>query len=106
MTDREKLLKILDIYKMDSMGAILDCYFDVYYDDYTASQIHDFIKNLNMYLGRKVENLDRVKSIAYDRASYLKTYLSGDMWATEEATRENLQPQINNAQAIIDACKS
>ena len=105
MTDREKLLKLLDTCKMDSMSAILDCYFDVYYDDYTASQIHGFIKNLNMYLGYKVENLDRAKYIAYERASYLKTYLSGDMWTTEEAARENLQPQIDNAQAIIDVCK-
>ena len=106
MTDREKLLKLLDTYKMDSMKAILNCYFNTYYDDYTAEQVHGFIKDLSLQLEYKVKALDKAKYVAYERATYLKQYLSGDMWLTEEAAKKNIQPQIDNAQAIIDACKS
>jgi hypothetical protein len=28
------------------------------------------------------------------------------MWLTEEAAKANVQPQINNAQAILDACNN
>ena len=42
--------------------------------------------------------------VANERAVYLKSYLSGSMWPTEELVKEHLQPQIDNAQAIIDAC--
>lgn len=105
MTDREKLLHLLNTYKMDSMKAILNCYFSTYYNDYSAEQIHGFIKDLNIYLGYKVEELDKARFVAYERATYLKSYLSGNMWSTEEAAKENVQPQIDNAQSIIDACK-
>ena len=104
MTDREKLLNLIDTYKLDSMKAILYCYFDAYCDDYTAEQIHGFIKDLNIILEYKVKNLDKAKRVAHERATYLKQYLSGDMWLTEEAAKKNVQPQIDNAQAIIDAC--
>ena len=29
MTDKEKLLGLLDIYRMDSIEAIIDCFLDV-----------------------------------------------------------------------------
>ena len=105
MTDGEKLVSLIKEYKLDSMKAILNCYFNIYYEDYSAKQLNDFIKDLNMYLGYKVKELDEAKFVAHERATYLKKYLSGDMWLTEEAARANLQPQIDNAQAIIDACK-
>ena len=105
MTDREKLLHILNTYTMDSMKAILNCYFDMYYSDYSAGQIYGFIKDLNIHLGHKIEELDEARFVAYERATYLKCYLNGDMWSSEEAAKENIQPQIDNAQAIIDACK-
>ena len=56
-------------------------------------------------LNNKVYNLEMVKSISKERAFYLKTYLEGNMWKDEESARKNLQPQIDNAKAIIDACK-
>lgn len=103
MTDREKLLKLLDRYEMDSMLAILDCYFDVYYKDYTAGQISSIINSLNMYLHLKIDELDSARFVANERARYIKDYLEGKTWLTEEAAKANIQPQIDNAQAIIDA---
>ena len=105
MTDREKLLHILNTYKIDSIKAILNCYLEAYYNDISARQIGDLMNDLSRYLAYKVSDLEKVKFVANERARYLKSYLNGDMWLTEEAARENIQPQIDNAQAIIDACK-
>lgn len=105
MTDKEKLLHILKTYKVDSMKAILNCYLETYYHDISTRQISDLMNDLNRYLAYKVIDLETLRSVANERARYLKSYLNGDMWLTEEAARENVQPQIDNAQAIIDACK-
>lgn len=106
MTDRERLLKLFDIYKMDSIEAILNCFLDVYKDDISARRIHGLIRDLNNHLGYKIENLEQIKFIANERATYLKKYLDGSMWKDEESAKENLQPQIDNAQAIIDICNN
>lgn len=105
MTDRERLLKILDDYPNASIETALNLFFEDYGHTVSASRVNWMICNLNNVLENKIYNLESAKHIAYERASYLKTYLSGDMWATEEAARANLQPQIDNAQEIIDACK-
>ena len=105
MTDGEKLVNLIKGCKLDSMGEILNVYFLTYYKDYSAKQLHSFVKDLNNFLEWKVDELDKARFVAHERATYLKKYLSGDMWLTEEAARANLQPQIDNAQAIIDACK-
>ena len=104
MTDGERLVNLINGCKLDSMKEILNLYFVTYYKDYSARHIHELIKDLNMFLEWKVKELDEARFVAHERATYLKRYLSGDMWLTEEAAKENLQPQIDNAQAIIDAC--
>ena len=104
MTDREKLLNVLKTYQLDSMRAILNCYLEVYYKDISATKLYNLIHDLNCCLSHKIEELEATKFVARERATYLKSYLNGDMWLTEEAAKENIQPQIDNAQAIIDAC--
>ena len=105
MTDKEKLLKLLQSCKANSIEAILTYFFDAYGDDITAIRMYHLIDELQNYLGRKILNLERVRYVANERATYLKSYLSGDMWLTEEAAKANIQPQIDNAQAILDACR-
>ena len=107
MTDREKLLATLN--KNDhltSIEDILNWYLHVCYDDISAKQLSEMMRIVNDRLGMKVRELNRMRYIAKERATYLKSYLSGDMWLTEEAAKANIQPQIDNAQAIIDACKN
>jgi hypothetical protein len=106
MKDRERLLEILNNYRVDYLETILEIFFDEYGDSISARRISGMIDRLNYLLKKRAEQLENAQRIAYERANYIKTYLSGDMWATEEAARANLQPQIDNAQAIIDACKS
>ena len=105
MTDGERLINLINECKLYSMKEILNLYFVTYYKDYSARQLNEFATCLNMFLEWKIRELDEARFVAYERATYLKRYLSGDMWLTEEAAKENLQPQIDNAQAIIDACK-
>ena len=103
MSDKEKLLKILD-YCDENIEQILFEYLATYYKDFSALRIYNFISDLNEKLYHKIADLENIKSISKERAFYLKTYLSGEMWKDEESAKRNLQPQINNAQVIIDAC--
>ena len=106
MTDRDRLLKILNDYPNASIETALNLFFEDYGHTVSASRVNWMISNLNNCLDYKINKLEHVQYVACERANYIKTYLNGDMWATEEAARANLQPQIDNAQAIIDACKS
>ena len=104
MTDKEKLLGLLNGFQMDSIEAILNCFLNVYGDDLSVMTIHSMAKTLNNYLGNRVDELERLRFIANERAGYIKKYLEGKMWPDEETAKFYLQPQIDNAQAIIDAC--
>lgn len=105
MTDREVLLDILNgDDKLSSIEDILKRYLYVCYDDISALQLGEMLADVNNTLREKVRELNRMKLVANERARYLKMYLSGDMWLTEEAAKANIQPQIDNAQAILDAC--
>ena len=107
MTDREKLLAVLDKNDhLNSIEDILNWYLHICYDDISAKQLSEMMRIVNDRLGMKVRELNRMRYIAKERATYLKSYLSGDMWLTEEAAKANIQPQIDNAQAIIDACNN
>ena len=105
MTDREKLLDMLNEYQMDSFEAILNCFLMMYGDSISIRRIHRLTKTLNDYLGHRIDGLESARFVANERAGYIKKYLEGKMWPTEEVARQYLQPQIDNAQAIIDACK-
>lgn len=104
MTDREKLLTILDKYDMDYLETIINCYFMEYEDDFSASRINDLIKDLTFRLKHKISHLEEAHHTAREKAGYIKSYLDGSMWKDEESAKANLQPQIENAQAIIDVC--
>lgn len=105
MTDREKLLFMLDVYKhMDSIDGILNCFLELYGDGISIRTISHMSKELNSYLDYRIDNLECARFVANERAGYIKKYLEGKMWPTEELARQYLQPQIDNAQAIIDAC--
>ena len=107
MTDRERLLSFLNENdQVNSIEEILDYYLGVFYGDISALQLSKMMTVVSDILGQKVRSFTQMKFVAQERAFYLKTYLSGEMWLTEEAAKANVQPQINNAQAIIDACNN
>ena len=89
---------------IDTIDGLLIAYLNTYRKDFSTTRLFKLIEDLNSYLGYRIGCLETVKYIANERATYLKNYLSGDMWLTEEEVKENIQPQIDIAQAIIDAC--
>ena len=64
-TDRERLLKLFDRYKLDSIEAILNCFLDVYKDDISARRIYGLTKDLNNCLGHRIQKLDDLKIIEF-----------------------------------------
>ena len=105
MTDKERLLDMLNGNdRLNSIEDILYQYLHIYQNKISVLQLGEMMRITNDLLGMKARELNRVKFIAKERARYLHSYLSGNMWLTEEAARANIQPQIDNAQAIMDAC--
>ena len=105
MTDKEKLLEILKMINGESIEDIFKCYLYYYRRDFSIRRIKDFIDMLNQnYLYEKIEELETLRFVANERAGYIKRYLDGSMWKDEKTAKKYLQPQIDNAQAIIDAC--
>lgn len=106
MTDRERLQFVIDNCRSQSIEGIFQCFLDNFENDLSIRTINELHKQIGHCLDHKIDKLDRVRFVANERATYLKTYLEGKMWKDEESAKKNLQPQIENAQAIIDACKS
>ena len=104
MTDREKMLTILNEYNVNSIKDILHCFLEIYGKDISVKDMYSLFSEVNYYLEIKINKLERLKSITNERVRYIKRYLEGKMWSTEEAAKKNVQPQINNAQEVIDAC--
>ena len=106
MTDKEKLLGILGGFAVESIEEILNCFLNIYGDDISITEMHSLLNIFNSHLEYKITHLERARFVANERAVYIKQYLKGQMWPDEETAKLHLQPQIDNAQAIIDACNN
>ena len=104
MSDNEKLIVILNEFQCKSIDDILNRFLEVYGDDIDIRDIYALSKVVNRHLETKINAYDRLKFVANERARYIKMYLEGKMWPTEELAKAYLQPQIDNIHAIIDAC--
>ena len=105
MTDKERLQLVLDNCRSQSIEEIFQCFLDSFKNDLSIRTINELHKQIGYCLERKINKLDNARFIANERATFLKTYLEGNMWEDEESAKKNLQPQIKNAQIIIDVCK-
>lgn len=105
MTDRERLLGILEaVTSLGSLESILKHYLCVYLDDISTIELAKINSLINEAITCKAEDLETIKYIANERAGWIKSYLEGKTWKTEEDAKRNVKPQIRNAQAIINAC--
>lgn len=104
MTDKERLQYILNNTQSEDIESILNFFLAAYEHRMSLRVINELHNSITASLNRKIEKASQALFVANERASYLKRYLDGSMWKDEEAARENLQPQIENAQAIIDEC--
>lgn len=104
MTDKEKLEKVLKECPFDNIETILQWYLNQY--DISFSSLHELDKIINDFMNDRLDEIEWTLFITNERANYLKKYLDGSMWKDEETAKSHLQPQIENAQAIIDAIKN
>jgi hypothetical protein len=51
----------------------------------------------------KIAEIERGVKVAHERATYLKCYLEGNMYESEEVARQCVGLQIENAKAILES---
>lgn len=103
MKDSEKMAAVID--DTLTFEQMVYRYMRMYHKEFSATRINDMIKTLNdMYLTPTIASNEHAISISKERALYLKTYLSGDMYTTEEAAIKHLPLQLGHAEEIYKQC--
>ena len=106
MTDKEKFSSVFDMLEYGSFEDYVMLYMCRYRDEFSLSRVYDFIKKLERtMLEPKIVSAAELKFVANERAGYIKKYLEGKMFKTEEEAKAYVDCQIDNAQAIIKKCK-
>ena len=105
MTDREKFEEVLKLCPSENISTLFQYFMDIYEKELSFCTIKTLHKIINSSLEHRLEQTERILSVANERAKCLRKYLDGSMWKDEELARLYVQPQIENAQAIIDAVK-
>ena len=103
MSDKQKLLEWLE-YCNDEMSLedIINEYIIIRWQDFSASRLNDFLMKLNVRMASAINVSEMANRVAYERATYLKCYLEGKMYASEEVARQCVDLQIENAKAILE----
>lgn len=108
-TAKEKLQETLDslneYQEALSFIDIIQIHIDRNPEDFAAHEVWTVIRCLMYTLLVKVKRLEYISDIAEERAKYLKHYLEGKMYTSEEVAREALPLQIGNVQDILDECE-
>lgn len=73
--------------------------------DFNASYILHIIQTLSRALVLKVADLELIADVAEERATYLKKYLSGELYTSEEAAKAHLPIQLGHANDILLECR-
>lgn len=105
MTDKQKLLEWLEhCGDRWSFEEIVEGYIGSieHEKEFSAYRINQFILTLNECLVAAMEKMEVATRIAHERATYLKCYLEGKMYADEETARQCVGLQIENANAILE----
>lgn len=105
MSDKEKMLDIINRCEYDTVEDILFSYMRKYINDFSASRLINLVNGLNTeFIYERLRDLEHATCVSKEYAFYLKTYLEGNMYTSPEAAKEHLPIQIKNAQKIMDAC--
>lgn len=104
MTDKQKLLEYIERYTCDltSFEDIVEGFIACNHKDFSAYRISQLIAMLHKLLVEEIDRNEIVVRVAHERATYLKCYLEGKMYENEEAARECVDIQIENAKAILE----
>lgn len=101
MTDKEKL-EIMLPYAADRIEEIVAQFLRLHIGEFAPCRLRDFIKLLEIFLDTKIHAYELAVDNSLEKATYIKSYLEGNMWKDEQIARENVGAQIKNAESIID----
>ena len=105
MTEKQKFINSIFEITDGNIEAILFAYMNEYRDEFSASRINTIIKRLQeIYLADSINRLEHIREVAKERATYLGAYLEGNLYTDEETARRCVTVQLENANAIIQAC--
>lgn len=103
MTDSERIKHLAD--EGLTFEQIVYRYMTLYHNEFNSIRINNMIKELNnSFLEPKLEEKELATRVSAEKALYLKMYLEGDMYTTEEAARKHLPLHIGHAEEIIKQC--
>lgn len=103
MTDKQKLIDWLNLCRdTASFEDIVYSYMSVYSCDFSTRRINDFNQLINKHLSAKISEIENAVRVAHERGTYLRCYLEGKMYTDEEAARQCVDLQIENAKAILE----
>lgn len=106
LTDVERMELILQNKNL-TFEQMIYSYIERNYNSISMSRLNDIVTKLqHTYLQDKILDAENVISISKERSLYLKTYLEGNMYTTEEAAIEHLPIQIKHAEEILNQCRS
>lgn len=103
MTDKERLQHFLthcNEYELKDIIAV----FVQQNKCYKAHDVIEIVNELNQIIMEKTLNLEVACALCYERGVYIRDYLEGKTWKTEEDAKKNVQPQIDNAKMIVSTC--
>jgi hypothetical protein len=105
MTDKQKLLEYIERYTCDltSFEDMVEGFMACNHKEFSAWRINNLIEMLHKLLKEEIDKNEMVVRVAHERATYLKCYLEGKMYESEEVARECVGLQIENAKAILDS---
>lgn len=103
MTDKQKLIEWIDRCEdTATIEDIINTYLMAHEKDFPATRLNELRRIIDYRLMDEVYDLERGVRIARERATYLKCYLEGNMYASEEVARQCVDMQIENAKAILE----
>ena len=106
MSDKQKLLEWINNYCNDYMTFedIVDSYIGSikHHKEFSAFRINEFTLMLNERLVNALDKMEVATRVAHERATYIKCYLEGKMYESEEVAKQCVDLQIENAKAILE----
>lgn len=102
--DFDRFNNLLNSTNCDTFETIIAEYINRFGDTISADQCCQVIESLSKILYPKIARLNFVKRTAKEHATYIKKYLAGEMYTSEDAFIEYRDVQQRNAQTIIDVC--
>ena len=107
MTEKQKLIEWINRCEdTATIEDIINTYLMVHEKDFPATRLNELRRIIDYRLMDVVHDLERGVRIAHERATYLKCYLEGNMYASEEVARECVGLQIENAKAILESMEN